>query len=248
MCDPTLPHYGFTSWDKFFTHQFGNGIPELTSPTNDSVITSVTECTPFAVQAAPLQPTPVQLFDKFWIEGNPTRSNTWWMMNSALSVLLEGRYSKLFLVLIATIVSMHRYLARSSTPRSSPTHTTPSLFCTASNPMKATRPWIMAPTNCRKVKQHLLLPAALTGSRQIIQMSMIIIGIAEVLTVDITVPQGHTSVRGDPIGMFSISGSSHCSVLHPHVKLTWSLWILCQPKTAKDLVKIKSQLATISTQ
>ena len=169
-------------------------------------------------------------------------------MNSALSVLLEGRYSKLFLVLIATIVSMHRYLARSSTPRSSPTHTTPSLFCTASNPMKATRPWIMAPTNCRKVKQHLLLPAALTGSRQIIQMSMIIIGIAEVLTVDITVPQGHTSVRGDPIGMFSISGSSHCSVLHPHVKLTWSLWILCQPKTAKDLVKIKSQLATISTQ
>jgi phosphatidylserine decarboxylase len=163
VCDPALPHWGFTSWDDFFTRQFRDGVRQVAGVGDDSIIASAAESTPFSVQ------TGVQLFDKYWIKGQPYSLTHMMDHDPRATNFVGGTVSRRFSVLIATIVGMPQYLARSSTPSPSLVHTTPSPFCTASSPMKAVNPWILAPTNCRKVTYHPLLPAALSGSRQTIQ-------------------------------------------------------------------------------
>ncbi|EON68784.1 hypothetical protein W97_08042 [Coniosporium apollinis CBS 100218] len=63
ICDPNNLHYGYKSWDDFFTRHFRPGIRPLAVPTDDSVIVSAAEATPFAIQRN------FQLYDTFWTKG-----------------------------------------------------------------------------------------------------------------------------------------------------------------------------------
>ncbi|KAF2153306.1 hypothetical protein K461DRAFT_138683 [Myriangium duriaei CBS 260.36] len=53
-------HYGFTSWDQFFTRRFLPGKRNVECPNDSLVICSATESTPFAVQRS------VRMRDTFW--------------------------------------------------------------------------------------------------------------------------------------------------------------------------------------
>ncbi|MCJ1332283.1 hypothetical protein MMC10_008975 [Thelotrema lepadinum] len=58
--DPDDIHYGFKTWDEFFTRKFLPDLRPVASPTHSRVITSAAESTPFALQFG------VQLRDSFW--------------------------------------------------------------------------------------------------------------------------------------------------------------------------------------
>ncbi|OAP57741.1 hypothetical protein AYL99_08479 [Fonsecaea erecta] len=62
--DVTKPAGGFTSWDAF-TRQFVTGRRPVAFPGDQNVIVSAAEATPFAV------PRKVNLFDTFWLKGQP---------------------------------------------------------------------------------------------------------------------------------------------------------------------------------
>ncbi|KAL8829149.1 MAG: hypothetical protein Q9191_002177 [Dirinaria sp. TL-2023a] len=53
-------HYGFRSWDQFFTRKFLPGVREVDDPQDSRVIVSAAESIPFYIQEN------VQLLDSFW--------------------------------------------------------------------------------------------------------------------------------------------------------------------------------------
>ncbi|KAK3061807.1 hypothetical protein LTS18_005390, partial [Coniosporium uncinatum] len=65
VCDPSKPHFGYTSWDDFFTRQLREGSRPVASPDDDDVIANACESKPYAIRSD------VALRDKFWIKGQP---------------------------------------------------------------------------------------------------------------------------------------------------------------------------------
>ena len=64
-CDPAKPHYGFTSWDDFFTRQFRAGARPVASPADPDVVVNACESAPYRVSHN------VKRHDRFWIKSQP---------------------------------------------------------------------------------------------------------------------------------------------------------------------------------
>jgi phosphatidylserine decarboxylase len=63
--DPRDEHWGFASWNDFFTRRFKDGERPVGSPDDDKVIVSACESTPYGIS------TDVQRQDRFWIKSQP---------------------------------------------------------------------------------------------------------------------------------------------------------------------------------
>ena len=63
--DPQDEHWGFASWNDFFTRRFKDGARPVDSPDDDKVIVSACESMPYGIS------TDVQLQDGFWIKSQP---------------------------------------------------------------------------------------------------------------------------------------------------------------------------------
>lgn len=64
-CNPDDPHYGFMSWDDFFTRKFRPGVRPVELPDNSLVINSACESQVYSIKYH------VQATDKFWLKGEP---------------------------------------------------------------------------------------------------------------------------------------------------------------------------------
>ena len=62
--DPEDEHWGFASWNDFFTRRFKDGARPVASPDDDKVIVSACESTPYGIS------TDVQRQDRFWIKSS----------------------------------------------------------------------------------------------------------------------------------------------------------------------------------
>jgi phosphatidylserine decarboxylase len=63
--DPQDEHWGFASWNDFFTRRFTDGARPVASPHDDKVIVSACESLPYGIS------TDVQRQDRFWIKSQP---------------------------------------------------------------------------------------------------------------------------------------------------------------------------------
>lgn len=59
------PHWGFDSWNDFFTRRFRAGMRPVAAPGDSHVIVSPCECTPYHTASN------VKIHDTFWIKGQP---------------------------------------------------------------------------------------------------------------------------------------------------------------------------------
>ncbi|RUS17691.1 Phophatidylserine decarboxylase-domain-containing protein, partial [Endogone sp. FLAS-F59071] len=64
-CNPLEPHYGYTSWDAYFTRRFWPMIRPVAYPDDDSYIVNACEAAAFNWQEN------VNLLDTFWIKAQP---------------------------------------------------------------------------------------------------------------------------------------------------------------------------------
>ena len=65
-CDPNnKPHWGFTSWDDFFTREFRPGVRPVADPDDNKVIVNACESAPLAYRKD------VKKCDKLWIKSQP---------------------------------------------------------------------------------------------------------------------------------------------------------------------------------
>ena len=65
QCDPKLPHYGFTSWDDFFTRLYRPGIRPVAEPENDNVVANACESKVYKIAHN------VSARERFWIKRQP---------------------------------------------------------------------------------------------------------------------------------------------------------------------------------
>src|ERR1700742_1271377 len=63
--DPKDEHWGFSSWNDFFTRRFKDGERPVAADDDDKVIVSACESTPYGIS------TDVQRRDRFWIKSQP---------------------------------------------------------------------------------------------------------------------------------------------------------------------------------
>ncbi|CAJ2510352.1 Uu.00g050550.m01.CDS01 [Anthostomella pinea] len=216
ICDPNAKHYGYTSWDDFFTRPLREGVRPVASPEDDNVIANACESKPYNVARH------AKLRDKFWIKGQPY-SILDMLGHDSLAAQFDG--ATIYQAFLSAL-SYHRWHApvsgkivksfvRDGTYFSEP------LFEGLGDP------------NTKEIDVKGIsvaqgyLTALATRAVIFIQadnpaiglMAFIGVGMDEVSTCDITVQQGQYVKKGDQLGMFHFGGSSHCLLFRDGVKV-----------------------------
>ena len=235
VCDDKAPHYGYTSWDNFFTREFRPGQRPIAGVGDDSIIINAAESTYFSLQKD------VQLVNEFWIKGQPYSLTHMMNGDKRAKDFVGGTVYQAFL----SADSYHRWHAPVSgqivdmeivpgTYYSEP-------ICYGFDPDSG--PVDLDP-GADEASQGYISAVAARGliwiqadNPDIGLMCMVVIGMAEVSTIDVTMPPNTPFTKGEELGMFHFGGSSHCLVFGRDVKLSW--------KTSTKQSKINSHLAQV---
>lgn len=233
VCDPSKPHYGFTSWDHFFVREFREGVRPVEEPENDAVVTNACESAPFALSHN------IQLRDKFWIKAQPYALQFMLDNDPLAKKFVGGTIYQAFL----SALSYHRWHAPVS-GRVVKTYVVPGSY------YSETRSVGYDPTAANESQGYLSEIATRAvifieaDNPDIGLMCFIAIGMAEVSTCDITVYQGQHVTKGQEIGMFHFGGSTHCLIFGPQVNLEFDLRGQ-QPGIDSSNIPVRSHIATV---
>ena len=208
VCDPGLPHWGFRSWDDFFTRPLRPGVRPVAHPENDAVIVNACESAPYRIARH------VNYRDTFWIKSQPY-SIVHMLANDALAAAFGG--GTVYQAYLSPL-SYHRWHAPVS-----------------GTVIKA---WVQDGTYFAEAASHGFDPAGPNDSQSYITevatralvfieadnpriglMCVLAVGMAEVSSCQITAYEGQHLAKGDPIGMFHYGGSTHCLIFRPEVHL-----------------------------
>jgi phosphatidylserine decarboxylase len=83
VCDPQRPHWGYRSWDDFFTRELRVGARPVAHPEDDAVIVNACESAPYRIARR------VSYRDRFWIKSQPY-SIVHMLANDGLAPLFAG--------------------------------------------------------------------------------------------------------------------------------------------------------------
>jgi phosphatidylserine decarboxylase len=100
-CDPSKEHYGYKSWDDFFTRHIHDDKRPVASPEDDNVIANACESKPFKVARN------ISARDRFWIKGQPYSLIDMLNMDPLYEQFVGGTIYQAFL----SALSYHRWHA-----------------------------------------------------------------------------------------------------------------------------------------
>lgn len=242
VCDPSKPHYGFTSWDKFFTRVFREGVRPVASPDDYNVITNACESAPYKISKD------VRRRDWFWIKSQ-RYSMEFLLANDPLTdQFVGGTVYQAFL----SAVSYHRWNSPVSgkvvktqvVPGSYYSEALSEGFGHAGN----RTPDPAGPNQ----SQGYITQVAARGlifiqadNPAIGLMCFISVGMAEVSSSEITVFEGQHIRKGQELGMFHYGGSTHCLIFRPGVKLQFDLHGQSKPGLNSSNIPVRSRIATV---
>jgi phosphatidylserine decarboxylase len=208
VCDPGQPHWGFRSWDDFFTREFRPGVRPVAHPDDDTVVVNACESAPYRIARH------VNYRDRFWIKSQPY-SIVHMLANDSLAPLFAG--ATIYQAYLNPL-SYHRW--------HSPVSGT------------VTKAFVKDGTYYAEASSHGFDPAGPNDSQGYITevatralifieadspdiglMCVLAVGMAEVSSCQITAYEGQRVRKGDQIGMFHFGGSTHCLIFRPGVKL-----------------------------
>ncbi|XP_065900321.1 uncharacterized protein [Dysidea avara] len=204
ICDPSKPHYGFTSWDGFFTRQFRPNARPVAYPADNKVIVNACESGPWRVERN------VPKDGKFWIKGQPY--NIKFMLgDDALTDIFEGGtvyqgfldiffyhgwHSPVDGVVRRAYVKEGTYYSRPIGETDSSQAYIAEMQTRAIIAIEADNPYIGL-------------------------MCFIAVGMGEVSSCEITINEGQKVKKGQQIGSFHFGGSTHCLLFRPGVKVSF---------------------------
>ena len=205
-CDPEAEHYGFKSWDDFFTREFRPGIRPVQSPEDDSIVANACESAPFKISKG------VRRRDHFWVKNQ--RYSLDFILN--MSELAKQFYGGTIYQAFLSATSYHRW----HSPVSGTIYKTElvdgSYYSQTYN--------IKNDPESPNMSQGYLAQVAARGivyiqadNPDIGLMCFVSIGMSEVSSNDITVSVGDKVKKGDQLGMFHFGGSTHCLIFRPEV-------------------------------
>jgi phosphatidylserine decarboxylase len=235
VCHPREPHWGFRSWDDFFTRELRAGVRPIAAPEDDAVIVNACESAPYRIARH------VKYRDTFWIKSQPY-SIVHMLANDALAPLFAG--GTVYQAYLNPL-SYHRW--------HSPVNGT------------VTKAYVKDGTYFAEAASHGFDPAGPNDSQAFITevatralmfieadnpaiglMCVLAVGMAEVSSCEITAYEGQRVRKGDQIGMFHFGGSTHCLIFRPEVKLEFDHYGQ-KPGLHAQNIPVNAQLARVLT-
>src|SRR5579875_1569312 len=236
--DPKDEHWGFTSWNDFFTRRFKDGARPVASPDDDKVIVSACESTPYGIS------TDVKRQDRFWIKSQPYSLEDMLAGDGSVDQFVGGTVYQAFLSatnyhrwhspVAGTIVRAH---VQAGTYYSEPD----SEGADAVEPM-----------NSQSYLAHVAARAIViieADDPVVGQLAFVAVGMSEVSSCLIgpQVKPGYHIAKGEELGYFQFGGSTHCLVFRPGAIAEFALAAIPQPHDPKaPLMLARSKLAVAS--
>ena len=223
VCDPTLPYFGFRSWDLFFTRKFNPGVRPIAypddQPTPDQpdptrVIINACESTPLQLV------TNVKLHDTFWLKQQPYSLADMLNNDSLTSQFVGGSVYQAFL----SALSYHCWHAPVS-GKVVGIQLVPGTYYSENLYQGFVNPDGPDPAAANNSQPYISAVATrgiifIQADNPIIGlMAIVFIGMAEVSSCQFLVKEGDHITKGDLIGMFHFGGSTHCMVFRPSTNL-----------------------------
>jgi len=236
-CDPSQKHYGYKSWDDFFTRRFKDEVRPTEAPDDDNVIISACESKVFNVVKN------AKLREKFWIKGQPYSIGDMLAHDPLAEQFAGATVYQAFL----SALSYHRWHAPvSGTVKKcfvqDGTYFSEPLFEGLGEPGTTE-----IDAGGISVGQGYLTALATRAvifieadNPAIGLMAFIGVGMDEVSTCDITVKEGDHIEKGQETGMFHFGGSSHVLLFRKGVNVEG----FPQPGR-KENVPVRSKIAVV---
>jgi len=242
VCNPLLPHFGFSSWDDFFTRRFRPGVRPISSPLDTNVIVNPCECAPYRIYRN------VRRSDRFWVKAQPYSLDHMLAHDKVGEKFVGGTIYQAFL----DAVNYHRWHApvagvvRSAkiipgtyfsqilgfgVPNSEVNLHAGSRH-SKSTSLSSAVTW-RGESNLGNVQCENQAYASAVATRAVIVIdadnprigvvALVFVGMAEVSTCDIQVVEGQKVKKGEDIGTFRIGGSSVCMIVRSGLDLVWDM-------------------------
>jgi len=235
-CNPDEPHYGFSSWDDFFTREFREGLRPIASPDDDSIIVNACESAPLRI----VRGDKVNLYNKFSIKGQPYSLIHMLDSDERTEQFVGGTIYQAFL----SATSYHRW----NSPISGKIIKTKIINGTYYSETPVVGYDTAAPNDSQGYISEVATRALMfieSDNPKIGLMCIVFIGMAEVSSCDIQVYEGQVVKKGQAIGTFHFGGSSHCLLFRKGVDIEFNLPKDNQPRLDSYNLFVGSQLATV---
>jgi phosphatidylserine decarboxylase len=236
--DPADPHWGFTSWNDFFTRRFRDGARPVAAPEDDHVIVAACESTPFSIR------TDVKRQDEFWLKTEPYSLEDMLANDGSVEEFVGGTVYQAFL----SATNYHRWhspvagtIVRAFTVAGTYYSEADSLGSDA-----------VEPTHSQGYLAHVAARAVFliqADNPAIGLVGFVPVGMSEVSSCLIrpNIQPGYHVMKGEELGNFQFGGSTHCLVFRPGVVGDFALTAIPQPHDPDaPLVLVRSRLATVA--
>ncbi|XP_065909749.1 uncharacterized protein [Dysidea avara] len=234
ICDPSKPHYGFTSWDDFFTRELRPNARPVAYPDDHKVIISACEAAPFKVQMDVAQ------HATFWIKGEAYNLKFMLADDPLVDKFVGGTVYQAYL----SESSYHRWhspvdgkIVKAYVADG--TYYSVPLIDSCENL-----------TNPRTSQDYLVnvqtraLIFIEANHPCIGLMCFIAVGMTEVSSCEITINEGQRVQKGQQTGMFHYGGSTYCLIFQSGVELEFDFHGETPGITAKNIL-INSRIAAV---
>ena len=232
--DPTHEHWGFTSWNDFFTRRFVDGARPVAAPDDDAVIVSACESTPYGLR------TDVKLHDRFWLKGQPYSLHDMLDHDEAAAQFTGGTVYQAFL----SATNYHRW----HSPVAGTVVRARVVDGTYYSEADTVGEGETESPNSQSYLAHVATRAIVliqADNPAIGLMAFIAVGMSDVSSCIIDVQPGQHLDKGAELGYFQFGGSTHCLVFQPEVITDVSLQAVPLPGDPKaPLVLLHSAIAT----
>jgi phosphatidylserine decarboxylase len=234
--DPQDEHWGFVSWNDFFTRRFKDGERPVASPDDDKVIVSACESTPYGISAD------VKRQDRFWIKSQPYSLEDMLANDDSVDQFVGGTVYQAFL----SATNYHRWHSPVAGTIVRAFVQEGTYYSEADSEGKDA----VEPTNSQSYLAHVATRAIIlieADDPVIGLMAFVPVGMSDVSSciINPNVTPDHHVGKGEELGHFQYGGSTHCLVFRPGTIAEFTLSAIPQPHDPKaPLVLVRSKLAT----
>ncbi|MDV5998473.1 phosphatidylserine decarboxylase [Kocuria rhizophila] len=231
--DPSGEHWGFTSWNDFFTRHFKDGERPVAAPDEDRIITSVCESTPCKIS------TGVQRRDEFWVKEQPYSLEDLLAHDPDVDEFVDGAVFQAFL----SATNYHRWHSPVAGTVRRAVVQPGTYFSEADTEGKDA----IEPPESQGYLAHMATRAIIlieADNPAIGLVAVVLVGMNEVSScvIDPHVTPGRYLEKGEELGYFRYGGSTECVVFRPGIVERVALQAV--PRADAAPVEVRSHLAT----
>ncbi|MFC3690229.1 phophatidylserine decarboxylase associated domain-containing protein [Aquipuribacter hungaricus] len=237
--DPQDEHWGFTSWNDFFTRRFREGQRPVAAPEDDGVVVSPCESTPYALARD------VQRQDQFWLKSQPYSLQDMLAGDPAVDELVGGTVYQAYL----SATDYHRWHA----PVSGTIERAYTIGGTYYSDADTEGADAAVPQASQGYMAHVAARAVVlirADHPALGLLAVVFVGMADVSScvIDQAVTPGAHVTKGDEIGYFQFGGSTMCLVFRPGAIADIAHQAIPRDESASTpLVRVCSRIATAAS-